>query len=159
MRFPMEKEQPAKVFARNRKAQFDFHIEERFEAGIALTGTEVKSIRQGRANLRDSYADIEGTAVVLRQCHISPYEAGNRFNHDPLRPRRLLLHRAEIQRLFGKVKEKGLTLIPLSLYQKGRRIKVELGLARGKKGPDRREEIKRRTAEREMEQARKAGSR
>lgn len=153
----MEKDQPAKVFATNRKARFDFHIEERFEAGIALTGTEVKSIREGRANLRDSYADIEGGDVILRQCHISPYEAGNRFNHDPLRPRRLLLHRAEIRRLLGKVQEKGLTLVPLSLYQKGRRIKVELALARGKKGPDRREEIKRRTAEREMEQAQKAG--
>ncbi len=153
----MQKEQPAKVFATNRKARFDFHIEERFEAGIALTGTEVKSIRGGRANLRDSYADIEGTDVILRQCHISPYEPANRFNHDPLRPRRLLLRRAEILRLLGKVKEKGLTLVPLSLYQKGRRIKVELALARGKKGPDRREEIRRRTAEREMEQARKAG--
>jgi SsrA-binding protein len=155
----MEKVQHSKVFATNRKARFDFHIEERFEAGIALTGTEVKSIRGGGANLRDSYADIEGTAVILRQCHISPYEAGSRSNHEPLRARRLLLHRAEILRLVGKVKEKGLTLIPLSLYQKGRRIKVELGLARGKKGPDRREDIKRRTAEREMEQARKAGSR
>ncbi len=153
----MQKEQPAKVFATNRKARFDFHIEERFEAGIALTGTEVKSIRGGRANLRESYADIEGTDVILRQCHISPYEPANRFNHDPLRPRRLLLRRAEILRLLGKVKEKGLTLVPLSLYQKGRRIKVELALARGKKGPDRREEIRRRTAEREMEQARKAG--
>jgi len=153
----MEKDQPAKVFARNRKARFDFHIEERFEAGIALTGTEVKSIREGRANLRDSYADIEGSDVILRQCHISPYEPGNRFNHDPLRPRRLLLHRAEIRRLLGKVQEKGLTLVPLSLYQKGRRIKVELALARGKKGPDRREDLRRRTAEREMEQAQKAG--
>ena len=153
----MEKARPAKVFATNRKARFDFHIEERFEAGIALTGTEVKSIRGGRANLRDSYADIEGTAAILRQCHISPYEPGNRFNHDPLRPRRLLLHLAEIRRLQGKVNEKGLTLVPLSLYQKGRHIKVELALARGKKGPDRREEIRRRTVEREMDQARKAG--
>ena len=152
----MEKDQPAKIFASNRKARFDYHIEERFEAGIALTGTEVKSIRNGRANLVDSYADIEGTDVILRQCHISPYEAGNRFNHDPLRPRRLLLHRSEIWRLLGKVREKGLTMVPLSLYQKGRRIKVELALARGKKGPDRREDIKRRTAEREMEQAQKA---
>ena len=153
----MQKDRTAKVFATNRKARFDYHIEERFEAGIALTGTEVKSIRGGRANLRDSYADIEGTDVVLRQCHISPYEAGNRFNHDPLRPRRLLLHRAEIRRLLGKVNEKGLTLVPLSLYQKGRHIKVELALARGKKGPDRREEIRRRSVEREMDQARKAG--
>lgn len=152
----MEKDQPAKIFASNRKARFDYHIEERFEAGIALTGTEVKSIRNGRANLVDSYADIEGTDVILRQCHISPYEAGNRFNHDPLRPRRLLLHRSEIWRLLGKVREKGLTMVPLSLYQKGRRIKVEIALARGKKGPDRREDIKRRTAEREMEQAQKA---
>lgn len=152
----MAKEEAPKVFASNRKARFDYHIEERFEAGISLTGTEVKSVRGGRANLLDSYADIEWTGVILRQCHIGPYEAGNRFNHDPLRPRRLLLHRAEIQRLLGKVREKGFTLVPLSLYQKGRHIKVELALARGKKGPDRREEIKRRTAEREMEQAQKA---
>jgi SsrA-binding protein len=151
-----QKERPEKVFASNRKARFDYHIEERFEAGIALTGTEVKSVRGGRANLADSYADVEVDGVTLRQCHISPYEAGNRFNHDPLRPRRLLLHRAEIKRLWGKVREKGLTLVPLSLYQKGRRIKVELALARGKKAPDRREDIKRRTAEREMEQAQKA---
>jgi SsrA-binding protein len=152
----MTNEERPKVFASNRKARFDYHIEERFEAGISLTGTEVKSIRSGRANLVDSYADIEGNGVILRQCHISPYEAGNRSNHDPLRPRRLLLHREEIRRLLGKVREKGLTLVPLSLYQKGRHIKVELALARGKKAPDRREDIKRRTAEREMAQAQKA---
>jgi SsrA-binding protein len=152
----MEKERPTRVFASNRKARFEYHIEERYEAGIALTGTEVKSIRAGRANLTDSYADVEGNAVVLHQCHISPYEAGNRANHDPLRSRRLLLHREEIRRLVGKVHEKGLTLVPLSIYQKGRLIKIEIALARGKKAPDRREDIKRRTAEREMEQARKA---
>ena len=150
-----EKEE-GKVYATNRKARHDYHIEERFEAGIALTGTEVKSVRNGRANLTDSYASLEGTGVLLRQCHISPYEAGNRFNHDPLRPRPLLLHREEIRRLIGKVREKGLTLVPLSIYQKGRLIKVELALARGKKAPDRREDIKRREADREVAQALKA---
>lgn len=142
-----------KVLSTNRKARHDYHIEEVFEAGIALTGTEVKSLRGGHANLKDSYASVERDGVFLLNCHVSPYAPANRFNHDPLRPRRLLLHRVEIRRLIGKVQEKGLTLIPLSLYLKNGRVKVELALARGKKQYDKREDLKRRTQEREMAEA------
>jgi SsrA-binding protein len=145
-----------KVLATNRKARHDYHIEETFEAGIALQGTEVKSLRDGRANLKDAYGTVEGGEVFLVGCHISPYEAGNRFNHEPLRKRKLLLHRQEIRRLIGKVQEKGLTLIPLAFRLRGRRVKVELALARGKKLYDKREDIKRRTEEREIAQALKA---
>ena len=123
------------------------------EAGIALTGTEVKSLREGRADLKDSYAAIEGREAYLFNCHISPYAAGNRFNPDPKRKRKLLLHREEIARLMGKVMEKGLTLIPLGFYAVRRNIKVELGLARGKKLYDKRETLKRRAMEREIAQA------
>ncbi len=142
-----------KVLTTNRKAYHEYHIEEAFEAGIALTGTEVKSLRDGRANLRDGYAAVEGGEVFLANCHISPYTPANRFNHDPLRRRKLLLHRAEIRRLIGKVQEKGLTLIPLSLYLKNGRVKVELALCRGKKQYDKREDLKRRTQEREVAEA------
>ena len=142
-----------KVLAANRKARHDYHIEESFEAGIALQGTEVKSLREGRANLKDAYGMVERGEVFLMGCHISPYEAGNRFNHDPLRKRKLLLHRQEIRRLIGKVQEKGLTLIPLAFRLRGRRVKVELALARGKKLYEKREDIKRRTTEREIAQA------
>lgn len=145
-----------KVLAANRKARHDYHIEETFEAGIALQGTEVKSLRDGRANLKEAYGTVEGGEVFLVGCHISPYEAGNRFNHEPLRKRKLLLHRQEIRRLIGKVQEKGLTLIPLAFRLRGRRVKVELALARGKKLYDKREAIKRRTEEREIAQALKA---
>lgn len=145
-----------KVLATNRKAPHDYHIEETFEAGIALQGTEVKSLRDGRANLKEAYGEVRGGEVFLVNCHISPYEAANRFNHDPLRKRKLLLHRQEIRRLIGKVQEKGLTLIPLAFSLKGRRVKVELALARGKKLYDKREDIKRRTSEREIAQALKA---
>lgn len=142
-----------KTFSTNRKARYDYHIEETYETGIALLGSEVKSIRQGRANLRDSYAAFEGGELFLHHCHISPYAQASRFNPEPLRPRKLLMRRQEIERLRGKVEEKGLTLIPLSLYLKGRHVKVELALARGKKQYDRREDIKRREAEREVAQA------
>ncbi|MFQ5962193.1 MAG: SsrA-binding protein SmpB, partial [Candidatus Methylomirabilales bacterium] len=142
-----------KVLTTNRKAYHEYHIEEAFEAGIALTGTEVKSLREGRANLRDGYAAVEGGEVFLANCHISPYTPANRFNHVPLRRRKLLLHRAEIRRLIGKVQEKGLTLIPLSLYLKNGRVKVELALCRGKKQYDKREDLKRRTQEREVAEA------
>lgn len=145
-----------KVLATNRKARHEYHIEETFEAGIALQGTEVKSLRDGRVNLKDAYGTVEGAEVFLVGCHISPYEAGNRFNHEPLRKRKLLLHRQEIRRLIGKVQEKGLTLIPLAFRLRGRRVKVELALARGKKLYDKREDIKRRTEEREIAQALKA---
>jgi SsrA-binding protein len=142
-----------KVLTTNRKAYHDYHIDEAFEAGIALTGTEVKSLREGRANLRDGYGAVEGGEVFLLNCHISPYTPANRFNHEPLRRRKLLLHRAEIRRLIGKVQEKGLTLVPLSLYLKNGRVKVELALCRGKKQYDKREVVKRRTQEREIADA------
>ncbi|MBI4839828.1 MAG: SsrA-binding protein SmpB [candidate division NC10 bacterium] len=142
-----------KTFSTNRKARYDYHIEETYETGIALLGSEVKSIRQGRANLRDSYAAFERGELFLHNCHISPYAQASRFNPEPLRPRKLLLRRQEIERLRGKVEEKGLTLVPLSLYLKGRYVKVELALARGKKQYDRREDIKRREADREVAQA------
>ncbi len=137
----------------NRKARHDYHVEETYEAGIALLGSEVKSIREGRANLRDSYAAFREGELFLYNCHVSPYAQASRFNPDPLRPRKLLMRRQEMQRLVGKVEEKGLTLVPLSLYLKGRRVKVGLALARGKKQYDRREDIKRREAEREIARA------
>jgi len=142
-----------RVLATNRKARYDYHIEEVFEAGIALTGSEVKSLREGHANLKDSYAALERDGVYLLNCHVSPYAPANRLNHDPLRPRKLLLHRHEIRGLIGKVQEKGLTLVPLSLYFKNGRVKVELALARGKKQYDRREDVKRRVQEREVADA------
>jgi len=146
-------EEGRKVLCQNRKARHDYHIEEVFEAGIALQGTEVKSLRAGRANLQDSYADLDKQEVFLRNCHISPYEQAHRFNHEPLRARKLLLHRQEIRRLVGKVREKGLTLVPLSLYLKRGRVKVELALARGKKTYDRREDLKERAARLEIQAA------
>lgn len=142
-----------RILCTNRKARHDYHVEETYEAGIALLGSEVKSIRQGRANLRDGYAAFERGELVLHNCHISPYAEASRFNPNPLRPRKLLMRREEMRRLVGKVEEKGLTLVPLSLYLKGRHVKVELALARGKKQYDRREDIKRREAEREVARA------
>ncbi len=136
----------------NRRARHDYQIEEVIEAGIVLTGTEVKSLREGRADLKDSYAAIEGQEAYLFNCHISPYAAASRFNPDPNRKRKLLLHREEIARLMGKVQEKGLTLIPLAFYAARRKIKVELALARGKKLYDKREALKRRDMAREIAQ-------
>jgi SsrA-binding protein len=144
-----------KLICQNRKAWHNYFIEDKYEAGIALLGTEVKSLRDGKANLGDSYAKIKGGEVFLVDAHISAYRFGNRFNHDPLRSRKLLLHRKEIRRLIGKVQEKGLTLIPLRLYFSDGRAKVELGLAKGKKLFDKRENLKRKTMEREMERGRK----
>jgi len=143
----------------NRQARHDYHLEETYEAGIALLGSEVKSIREGRANLRDSYAAFREGELFLYNCHVSPYAQASRFNPDPRRPRKLLLRREEIQRLVGKVEEKGLTLVPLSLYLKGRRVKVGLALARGKKQFDRREDVKRREAEREIARAVRSATR
>ncbi len=140
----------SKTLCANRKARYDYHIEETFEAGVVLLGSEVKSIRQGRANLRDGYAAFSGGELLLHNCHISPYEQASQFNLDPLRPRKLLMHRTEIERLRGKVEQKGLTLVPLSLYLKGPHVKVNLALARGKKEYDRREDIKEREADREV---------
>ena len=144
-----------KLICQNRKAWHNYFIEDKYEAGIALLGTEVKSLRDGKANLGDSYAKIKDGEVFLVDAHISAYRFGNRFNHDPLRSRKLLLHRKEIRRLIGKVQEKGLTLIPLRLYFSDGKAKVELGLAKGKKLFDKRENLKRKTMEREMERGRK----
>ena len=141
-----------KVVATNRKAFHDYFIEERYEAGIMLQGTEVKSLREGRVNLQDSYASVRGTEVYLHQCHISPYSHGNIMNHDPTRVRKLLLHKAEIHKLLGKTQQKGLTLVPLRIYfSKRGYAKVEL--AKGKKLYDRRETIKTREAGREVQRA------
>lgn len=138
--------------ATNRRAFHEYQVLETYEAGIALVGTEVKALREGKANLQDSFARIEHGEVLLHHCHIQPYSHGNIQNHDPLRVRKLLLHRIEIQRLLGKTQEQGLTLIPLKLYfNKVGRAKVELGLAKGKTGPDKRESIKRREATREIQ--------
>ena len=144
-----------KLICQNKKAWHNYSIEDKYEAGIALLGTEVKSLRDGRANLGDSYGKIKNGEIFLIDAHISPYSFGNRLNHDPLRPRKLLLHKKEIRRLIGKVQERGFTLIPLRLYFSSGRVKVELGLAKGKKLFDKRETLKRKTMEREMERGRK----
>mgnify|MGYP000855442521 FL=1 len=140
-----------KVVAINKKARHDYFIEETYETGIALTGTEVKSIRAGKVNLRDSYAEVKNGEVFVHNMHISPYEAGNQFNHEPKRSRKLLLHKYEIRRLIGKTQERGYTLVPLKIYfnEKGK-VKLEIGLAKGKKLYDKRREIAKRDAEREM---------
>ena len=142
-----------KVIALNRKAYYDYHVLESLEAGIALLGTEIKSIRAGMVNLREAYARVEAGEMWLHNAHIARYEPGNRFNHEPLRPRRLLLHRKEISTLARLINEKGLALIPLKLYLKDDRAKLELGLVRGKKLYDKREAAARKDAEREMARA------
>jgi SsrA-binding protein len=142
-----------KVVCTNRKARHDYDLEERYEAGMVLLGTEVKSLRNGKANLKDSYARVVDGEVFLIGCHISPYEMGSHSNHEPERARKLLLHKREIKRLTGKTQERGLTLVPLRIYFKNRVAKVELALAKGKKVYDKRETMKRRTADREMERA------
>lgn len=142
-----------KLISHNRKARHDYQIDETFEAGIVLTGTEVKSVRDTKVNLKDSYARVERNELFLYNMHISPYEQGNRFNHEPLRIRKLLMHKGEIGRLAGKVKEKGYTLVPLKIYLKRGLIKVELGLGRGKRSYDKRQTIAERDSRREMERA------
>ncbi len=139
----------------NRRARYQFYIEETFEAGIVLLGSEIKALRVGKANLKDSYGRIEGDEVWLWNAHISPYGPASQFGHAPTRSRKLLLHRAEIARLTGKVKERGLTLVPLRLYFKNGRAKVELALARGKKQHDKRDAIREREVRREMDRAMK----
>ncbi|GAB4440712.1 MAG: SsrA-binding protein SmpB [Chloroflexi bacterium OHK40] len=154
------KQPPPGIVADNRKARHDYDIEETFEAGIVLTGSEIKSVRAGRVNLRGSYARVHQDEVFLYEAHISPYEqSGTFFNHEPTRPRKLLLHRREISRIDGLIRQKGLTLVPLKIYFKGRRAKVELGVARGKKAYDKREDIARREAQRDIERAMKARTR
>ena len=146
-------ESSTKTITENRKARHDFFIEEAYEAGIALTGTEVKSLRAGKANLKDSYAKVENGEMYICNMHISPYEQGNRYNVDPVRNRKLLLHKTEINRLYGKVKQQGLTLVPLKLYFKRGRVKVELALAKGKKTYDKRDDLAQKDAQREVERA------
>ena len=147
-----------KTVAQNRKAFHDYFILERFEAGISLAGTEVKSIRQGTLNFKDSFCQVKDGEMLLLGLHISPYEKGNVFNKDPVRTRRLLMHRREIMRLGTRVKLEGCTIVPLSVYFKGARVKLEIGLAKGKKNYDKREDAARRDAQRSMERAIKAGS-
>ena len=142
-----------KLIANNRKARHDFFIDEVYEAGIVLTGTEIKSIRQGKINLKESFAKVEKGEVVVYQMHISPYEQGNRYNVDPVRPRKLLLHNQQIRKLIGYTTQKGLTLVPLSVYIDERgRAKMELAIARGKKLYDKREDIAKRDSERSIQQ-------
>ena len=140
-----------KTIAKNRKAYYDFDIIETYEAGISLQGTEVKSLREGRVNLKDSYALIKNSEAFLLNCHINPYSHGNIQNHDPLRTRKLLLHKKEIDKLWGNVSQQGLTLVPLKIYFKNNKIKVEIGVARGKKQYEKRSSIKEKEANREIE--------
>ncbi|PIE31927.1 SsrA-binding protein [candidate division KSB3 bacterium] len=142
-----------KIICLNKKASHSYFIEEKYEAGLVLQGTEVKSLREGRANLKESYARIKNGEVFLYQCHISPYSHGNRENHDPIRPRKVLLHKREIKKLFGKVAERGYTLVPVALYFSHGKAKLEIGLGKGKKLHDKRHALKERTDKREMERA------
>lgn len=148
-----QKNSATKTVCENRKAHHDYFIHETYEAGIELFGTEVKSLRAGKANLKDSYAVVKKGEMYLENMHISPYEQGNIFNRDPLRPRRLLLHKSEILKLFGKTREKGYTLIPLKVYFKRGRAKVELALASGKHTYDKRRDLADKSAKRDMERA------
>lgn len=147
------REEGTKLISSNRRARYDYEILDTFEAGLVLQGTEVKSLRDGKASLAEAYARVEGDEIWLVGAHIPEYVHGNRQNHDPTRPRKLLLHRAEIERLRGKVQEKGLTLIPLRLYWKRGRAKLEIALGRGKKEFDRRDDVAKREAKREMDRA------
>ena len=144
-----------KIVAANKKARHDFFIEDTYEAGIELSGTEVKSVRAGKVNLRDSYAQVKDGEMFLYNVHISPYEQGNIFNKDPLRSRKLLLHKAEIAKLMGLTTIKGYSLVPLSFYLKNGRVKVQLGLARGKKLYDKRQDLKEQAVRRDVEQSAK----
>ena len=150
----MEKES-IKVMSTNREARHEYFVEEEYEAGIELMGTEVKSIRAATLNLKDAWCGIKDGELILNQMHISPYDHGNRFNPDPRRPRRLLMHKREIMRLFGKVKQDGYSLIPLSVYFKGSRVKVKVGLCKGKKLYDKRQSAAERDAKRTIERAMK----
>jgi len=149
----MAKKKPAgeKIIAQNKTARLNYFIDDTYEAGIALVGTEVKALREGKANLKDSYALVKGGEVFVHEMHISPYTFGNRQNHDPLRVRKLLLHKGEIKRLYGKSRERGLALIPLKLYFKSGKVKMEIGVGRGKKRYDKRESLKVKEDRREIE--------
>lgn len=149
----MPREQGVKVIARNRRARYDYHIDETFEAGLVLTGTEVKSLRAGRASLNEAFAQISGDELWLHGLHIPEYAQGTWTNHDPRRTRKLLLHRKEIDRLASQVAERGFTIVPLSLYFSGGKAKVELALARGKRTYDKRRDLAQRDAAREVDRA------
>ncbi|EDN8197518.1 SsrA-binding protein SmpB [Listeria monocytogenes] len=142
-----------KLVAQNKKARHDYAIEEIFEAGIVLQGTEIKSVRNARVNLKDSYARIDKGEIFLHNMHISPYEQGNRYNHDPLRTRKLLLHKKQISRLMGETKESGYSIVPLKMYIKDGYAKVLIGVARGKKKYDKRQDLKQKEAKRDIERA------
>jgi len=149
----MAKNEQIKTVCENRKARHDYFIHETFETGIELKGTEVKSLRVGKANLRDSYAEVKDGEIFVEHMHISPYEQGNIFNHDPLRRRRLLMHKKEILKLFSKTREKGFTLVPLKIYFKNGRAKLELALASGKHTYDKRAALAEKSAQRDIERA------
>ena len=146
-----ENKQSQKIIAENRKARHDYFVIEAFEAGVELFGTEVKSLRRGTVNLKDSYCEVDGGELFALGIHISPYEQGNIFNKDPLRPKKLLMHKKEIMKLAGLVSREGYTLVPLSLYFKGSRVKLALGLCKGKKLYDKREDIAKKDANRDIE--------
>jgi SsrA-binding protein len=148
-----------KIICNNKKAYHEYFIEEKFEAGMVLTGTEVKSLRMGRANLNDSFALVRSGEAFLNNLHISPYDFGNRENHDPDRMRKLLLHKKEITKLFSRIREQGYSLVPLRLYFKNGLVKVEMGLAKGKKLYDKRQDMKQKDQKREMSQALKTRNR
>lgn len=150
-----DKKSDSRIIADNRKARHDYFVIETYEAGVELFGTEVKSLRAGGCNLKDSYCEIDKGEMFALGVHISPYEQGNIFNRDPLRPKKLLLHKAEIMKLTGLVAREGYTLVPLSLYFKGSRVKMALGLCKGKKNYDKREDIAKRDADRDIERAMK----
>lgn len=143
--------QTVKLIANNKKAYHDFFVDDTYETGISLAGTEVKSLRMGKCSIKEAFVRIENGEVIIYGMHISPYEKGNIFNKDPLRPRKLLMHRYEINKLMGKIKEKGMTLVPLKVYFKGNLVKVEIGLARGKKLYDKRQDIAKKDQRRETE--------
>lgn len=149
----MSDKQAKKIIAQNKKARHDYFVNETYEAGIELFGTEVKSIRQGRVNLKDSFCHIDGGQLFAYGIHVSPYEQGNLFNRDPMRVKRLLMHKKEILKLFGLVGQKGYTLVPLSMYLSGSRVKIELGLCVGKKLYDKRDSDAKRQAKRDIERA------
>ena len=152
----MAKTEGTKIIVENRKARHDYFVEEVFECGIALYGTEVKSVRKGTVNLKDSYCEIDQGEMFAHGMHISPYEQGNIFNRDPLRPKKLLMHKREIMKLLGLVTRDGYTLVPLSLYYKGSHVKMALGLCKGKKLYDKRDDIAKRTADRVIERTMKS---
>ncbi len=153
-----EKKSQGKIIAQNKKAYHDYFVDEKYEAGIALFGTEVKSLRAGTVNLKDSYCEIRGGELYAVGFHISPYDHGNIFNHEPLRDKKLLMHKKEIMKLHGLVSQKGFTVVPLSLYFSGSKVKMELGLCRGKKLYDKREDMARNEAKRNMERTFKSNS-